>query len=71
MPKTEFEALEKAILQGDSMDAQILLVAKRFPKTFHVGMIPDFKKEHPEHDEVSAAAKEEHEAEQAKKGFRT
>ena len=44
MPKTEFEALEKAILQGYSMDAQILLVAKRFPKTFHVGMIPDFKK---------------------------
>ena len=48
------------------MDAQILLVSKRFPKTFHVGMIPDFKKEHSEHDEVSSAAKEELEAEQAK-----
>ena len=44
MPKKEFEALEKAILHGDSMDAQILLVAMRFPKIFHVGMIPDFTK---------------------------
>ena len=43
MPKKEFEALEKAILHGDAMDAQILLVAKRFPKIFHMGMLPDFK----------------------------
>ena len=66
MPKKEYEALEKAILHGDSMDAQILLVAMRFPNIFHVGMIPDFMKELPVDEEVSVATKEELEAEQAK-----
>ena len=44
LPKKEFQELEKAILSGDSMDAQIMLVSKRFPKLFHVGMIPDLGK---------------------------
>ena len=66
LPKKEFEELEKAILSGDSMDALILLVAKRFPKLFHVGMIPDFRKEIQADQEVSEATREEMEAEQAK-----
>ena len=44
LPKKEFEELEKAILSGDFMDSQIILVSKRFPKLFHVGMISDFRK---------------------------
>ena len=31
----------KAILFGDAMDSQIITIIKRFPKFFHVGMIPD------------------------------
>ena len=66
MPKKEFEELEKAILHGDAMDAQILLVANRFPKMFHVGMLPDFKITPLEDKEASSAIMEELKAEQAK-----
>ena len=41
LQQEEFEELEKAILYGDAMDAQILGNIKRFPQNFHIGMIPD------------------------------
>jgi len=41
----DFEEMEKAVLYGDAMDAQIVAVLKRWPKVFHVGMIPDIKTE--------------------------
>ena len=43
LKQEEFEELEKAILYNDAMDAQILGIIKRFPKNFHIGMIPDMR----------------------------
>lgn len=43
LPKEEFDELKKAVLFGDAMDAQILSIIKRYPKHFHIGMIPDMK----------------------------
>ena len=33
LQQEEFEELKKAVLYGDAMDAQILGIIKRFPKT--------------------------------------
>ncbi len=41
LSKEDFQELEKAILFGDAMDSQIKGILKRFPKHFHIGMIPD------------------------------
>ena len=38
-----FEELEKAILHGDAMGAQIIACLKRYPKCFHIGMLPDIR----------------------------
>ena len=44
LKQEEFEELEKAILYGDEMDAQILGIIKRLPKhNFHIGMILDMR----------------------------
>ena len=65
LPKQDFEELEKAILFGDAMDSQILGVIKRFPKTFHIGMIPDMRTNFAEKGEDDIA-QEQVEAEIAK-----
>ena len=67
LPKPEFEELEKAILYGDAMDAQVLQIIRRVPKSFHVGMIPDMRTHFNEVDENSEA-QEQAEAERAKWG---
>ena len=41
LPPDDCEEVERAILFGDAMDSQIITIIKRFPKFFHVGMIPD------------------------------
>ena len=61
----DFEELEKAILYGDAMDSQIMGVIKRFPKSFHIGMIPDMRTNFAQAD-VDAEAQEQIEAEYAK-----
>ena len=65
LTKEEFDELEKAILYGDAMDAQILKVISRFPKSFHIGMIPDMRTNIAEVDE-NTVAQEQVEAEQAR-----
>ena len=65
LPEPEFTELEKAILFGDAMDAQILNIIKRYPKTFHIGMIPDMRTSFTE-AEVDDAVVEQIEAEHAK-----
>ena len=47
------------------MDAQILGIIKRFPKSFHIGMIPDMRTNFAKAD-VYAEAQEQIEAEHAK-----
>ena len=37
----DYAEIEKAILYGDAMDAQIMRICTRWPKVFHVGMLPD------------------------------
>lgn len=41
LPKQDFEEIAQAVLFGDAIDTQILSIAKRFPQSFHVGMIPE------------------------------
>ena len=65
LPENEFLELQKAILFGDAMDAQILNIIKRYPKTFHIGMIPDMRTNFGE-AEVDDSVKEQIEAEHAK-----
>ena len=65
LKQEEFEELEKSILYGDAMDAQILGIIKRFPKSFHIGMIPDMRTNFAKAD-VDAEAQEQIEAEHAK-----
>ena len=43
LQQEDFEELEKAILHGDAMDAQIITCLKRYPKRFHIGMLPDVR----------------------------
>ena len=43
LPKQDFEEIAQAVLFGDAIDTQILSIAKRFPQSFHVGMIPDLR----------------------------
>ena len=43
LKQEDFEELEKAILHGDAMDAQIIACLKRYPKRFHIGMLPDIQ----------------------------
>ena len=64
LPKAEFDELEKAVLFGDAMDSQILSVIKRFPKQFHIGMIPDMKTTFTKSD-MDEALTEQMEAEHA------
>jgi len=47
------------------MDAQILGIIKRFPKNFHIGMIPDMRTNFAKAD-VDTDAQEQIEAEHAK-----
>ena len=47
------------------MDAQILGIIKRFPKHFHIGMIPDVRTNFAKAD-VDTVAQEQIEAEHAK-----
>ena len=65
LQQEEFAELEKAILYGDAMDAQILGIIKRFPKSFHIGMIPDMRTNFAR-TYVDAEAQEQIEAEHAK-----
>ncbi len=65
LPKDEFHELEKAILYGDAMDTQILGIIKRFPKSFHIGMIPDMRTNFAKMD-VDSEAQEQIDAEHAK-----
>ena len=65
LPEEEFKELEKAILYGDAMDNQIMTIIKRFPKTFHIGMIPDMRTTFAA-AETDDAAQEQIEAEHAK-----
>ena len=65
LPQAEFEELEKAVLYGDAMDNQILGIIKRFPKSFHIGMIPDMRTNFAQAD-LDAEAQEQIEAEHAK-----
>ena len=65
LPPQEFEELERAILYGDAMDSQILGVITRFPKSFHIGMIPDMHTNFTAVD-VDAEVQEQIEAEHAK-----
>ena len=65
LKQEDVEVFEKSILYGDAMDAQILGIIKRFPKSFHIGMIPDMRTNFPEAD-VDAEAQEQIEAEHAK-----
>ena len=65
LPEHEFIELEKAILFGDVMDTQILNIIKRYPKTFHIGMIPDMRTSFTV-VEVDDTVKEQIEAEHAK-----
>ena len=65
--KEEFEEVEKAILFGDALDGQILSIAKRFPTSFHIAMIPDLKQHDAElADAIDPVKKELLEAERAK-----
>ena len=41
----DYLEMEKAILYGDAMDAQIMRICTRWPKVFHVGMLPDIASE--------------------------
>eukprot|EP00974_Lingulodinium_polyedra_P037405 3587673-Lingulodinium_polyedra.AAC.1 len=41
LPATEFAELEQVILFAYAVDSQIMTVIKRFPKFFHIGIIPD------------------------------
>ena len=66
LPKEEFEELEKAIRYGDAMDSQIMGMIKRYPKNFHIGMIPDMKTTFQAPDAMDLAMQEQLEAEQAK-----
>ena len=66
LKQEEFEELEKAILYGDAIDAQILGIIKRFPKQyFHIGMIPDMRNNFANAD-VDTDAQDQIEAEHAK-----
>ena len=65
LKQAEFEELEKAVLYGDAMDAQILGIIKRFPKNFHIGMIPDMRTNFAKAD-VDTDAQAQIEAEHAK-----
>ena len=40
MSKDDYDLLEKAILSGSSMDAEVLSVLQRRPRVFHLGMLP-------------------------------
>ena len=62
LPKEEFEELQKAILFGDAMDTQILGIIRRYPKHFHIGMIPDMKTTF-QTSEMDQAVQEQMEAE--------
>ena len=67
LPAEDFIELEKAVLFGDALDSQILGMVKRFPKNFHIGMIPDLKSASNWEVQESDAATQEHiKAESAK-----
>ena len=65
LKQEEFEELEKAILYGDAMDAQTFGIINRFPKHFHIGMVPDMRTNFAIGD-VDTDAQEQIEAEHAK-----
>ena len=65
LPEHEFIELEKAFLFGDVMDTQILNIIRRYPKTFHIGMIPDMRTSFAE-AQVDDAMHEQIEADHAK-----
>ena len=65
LKQEEFEELEKSILHGDAMDAQVLGIIKRVPKSFHIGMTPDMRNKCAKAD-VDAEAQEQIKAEHAK-----
>lgn len=43
MEPASYEEMRKAVLLGDAMDTQLLGLLRRWPATFHIAMIPDFK----------------------------
>ena len=65
LPEHEFNELEKAVLFGDAMDTQTLNIIKRYPQTFHIGMIPDMRTSFTV-AEVDGTVKEQCEADNAK-----